>query len=207
MTLQDTVLEMAAASLEVAHIGREALIVELMSGADPLTLEEATGAVNGVLQLTWEKNARKMRAQQLHEQGLSQRAIAAELGVSKDTVGRDLEMRGSNDPPENVEVDHVIQEGAATEDDEPAVAPPEEDIDGEVVDDLTAMQDAQEKEETLEKITREFIHSPVPEFAARIAADAVRRTTKGSLRGVVRNLRDHAKYASALADILEKGTT
>lgn len=100
MTLEDTVLAMTVAVVEVARIGRDALIGELVSGG--LTEDEARAVVDEVIQVKLAPTARKARVQQLHESGMSQRAIAAELGVGRGTVERDL---GPNGPLETD--DHV----------------------------------------------------------------------------------------------------
>jgi Helix-turn-helix domain len=88
MSLQDTVLAMTVAVMDVAKTGRDALIDELIAGG--LTGEEAQTVVDDVILVRLGPGARKAKVQQLHDAGMSQRQIAAEIGVDHRTVGRDL---------------------------------------------------------------------------------------------------------------------
>ena len=87
-SLQDVVLAMTVATLEAAKIGHTALVEELVAGG--LTEDEATDALNGVIQLRLAPSARRVRVAQLRATGLSLRAIAAQVGADQRTVNRDL---------------------------------------------------------------------------------------------------------------------
>jgi Trp operon repressor len=88
MNFQDVVLAMTVGSVEVARTGHEALVNGLIESG--LTEDEARSAVNEVIQIRLAPTARKARVQQLHDAGMTQRQIAAAVGVSLGTVNADV---------------------------------------------------------------------------------------------------------------------
>jgi len=88
MSLQDTVLAMTVMVSEAARLGSDAIVDELV--ASGLTPEEAQTAVNDVIYVKLGPAYRKAKVQQLHDAGMTQRQIAAEIGVSHTTIQRDL---------------------------------------------------------------------------------------------------------------------
>jgi hypothetical protein len=190
MNLQDTVLEMTVAVVEVARTGRDALVAGLV--ADGLTEEEARSAVDSVIQVQLAPSARKARAHQLREQGMSQRAIAAELGVGFGTVNRDL-------APEVIQVDH--DDDVATRAEEPEVIH---------VDQPSVEQkgepdaDHEFRRQQLPTVIVGNIHGlkVLTEFSLDEIADAVPAHRR---RATARQLRKMATFAIKAADHMEKG--
>ena len=112
-TLQDVVLKMTLHAVETAQIGREAIIGELIGTG--LTPEEAQTAIDDVILVRLTPAARQTRMPALIDAGLSNRQIAAALGVDEKTVRKDRADKSA--PPSTTGADKSA-------DDDPAVAPP-----------------------------------------------------------------------------------